>query len=53
MDAADDKKVELYQGKKRNGRNSIIYDIILEDGESAVMDEEQLEKYLKRVDNRK
>ena len=53
MDTSDDKKTDINQGKKKCGWNSIIYDVILEDGGSAVMDEEQLEEYLERVDNGK
>ena len=51
MDTADDNKADINQGKKKCGKNSIIYDVILEDGGSAVMDEGQLEEYLERVDN--
>ncbi len=50
MDIADDNKVGPNQGKRKRGKNSIIFDVILEDGGSVVMDEEQLEEYLKRVD---
>ena len=50
MISAGIEKNDFDRKERDSGKNSIIYDVILEDGGSACMDEDQLEKYLERVE---